>query len=146
MKKNIIIIISVIIVLIVILLVLMSLTNQNAPEGKNTLVKSIYLEKIPAGTQFTPGMKGSFATTFKKDDQIALSGEASFVGKAQLTAKIIKEGEVDGSEAMPSTLLKPGTFGFCCISVPEDLGKYSLHFYTEGIEESLSPLIFEVAE
>jgi hypothetical protein len=146
MKKKIIIVLSVIIALIVILVVLMSLTNENASEGKNTLVKSIYLEKIPAGTQFTPGMKGIFATTFKKDDQIALTGEASFVGKAQLTAKIIKEGETDGSEAMPSTLLKPGTFGFCCIGIPQELGKYSLHFYTEGIEESLSPLNLEVIE
>jgi hypothetical protein len=146
MKKKIIIALSVIIALIVILVVLMSLTNQNAPGGKNTLVKSIYLEKIPAGTQFMPGMEGIFATTFKMDDQIALSGEASFIGKAQLTAKIIKEGETDGPEAMPSMLLKPGIFGFCCIGVPQELGNYSLHFYTEGMEESLSPLNFEVAE
>jgi hypothetical protein len=146
MRKKIIIAFSVIIALIVILVVLMSLTNQNAPGGKNTLVRSIYLEKIPAATQFSPGMKGSFATTFEKDDQIALSGEASFVGKAQLTAKIIKEGETDGPEAMPSMSLKPGTFGFCCIGVPQEIGKYSLHFYTEGTEESLSPLSFEVIE
>jgi hypothetical protein len=144
--KKIIIVLSIIVALIVILVVLMSLTNENAPGDKNTLVRSIYLEKIPAGTQFVPGMKGSFATTFKIDDQIALSGEASFVGKTQLTAKIIKKGETDGPEVMPSTLLKPGTFGFCCISVPQELGEYSLHFYTEGTEESLSPLSFEVIE
>lgn len=146
MKKKIIIVLSVIIAIIVIILVLMSLTNENAPEGKNTLVRSIYLEKIPAGTQFTPGMKGSFATTFKKDDQIALSGEADFVGKSSLTAKIEKEGTTTTQDAMPPAVLKPGSFGFCCISVPTELGKYYLHIYTEDIEEALSPLSFEVVE
>ncbi len=146
MKKVIIIVPSVIVGLIVILLVLMSLTNQNAPEGKNTFVRSVYLERIPAGTQFNPEVKGVFSTTFKKDDQMALNGEADFMGKASLTVKIAKEGEVEQKDAMPAMTLKPGSFGFCCLTVPTEIGKYYLHIYTNDKEEAVSPISFEVVE
>ena len=146
MKKIIIIIPSVIISLIVILLILMSLTNENAPEGKNTFIRSVYLEKIPAGTQYNPGMRGTFATTFKKDDQMAVNGEASFIGKASLVVKIAKEGEVEQKDAMPPVTLKSGSFGFCCLTVPSEVGNYNLHIYTNDVEEAVSPLSFEVVE
>jgi hypothetical protein len=47
---------------------------------------------------------------------------------------------------MPPLTVKPGSFGFCCISVPQEAGNYSFHIYTEGKEEKISPLSFEVVE
>jgi len=144
MKKIIILAIVLIVIVVLVFLIISGLKQKSATT--NNLIRFVYLEKIPAGTEFKPGMQGTFATTFKKDDQMALSGKASFVGKATLTAKIVKEGATTTQDAMPSVLLKSGDFGFCCISVPAELGKYYLHIYTEGKEETLSPLSFEVIE
>lgn len=146
MKKITKITILIIILIAIALLVLFVITGSKKPGGKHTLIKSIYLEKIPAGSQFNPDVKGGFAMTFKKDDQIALRGEANFIGKTWLTAKILKEGETAAKDVMPTTMVKPGSFGICCISVPQETGKYYLHFYTEGTEEELSPLSFEVVK
>ncbi len=150
MKKILKIILKVIIgiaILIVILLVITIFTNKNKNTSENNFIRSAYLEKIPAGTQYTPGMQGVFTTTFKKDDQISMKGETiSFIGKTTLTVKIAKEGASATQDAMPPMMVKSGSFGFCCISVPTELGKYYLHIYTEGKEETLSPLSFEVVQ
>lgn len=148
MKKPIKIILLVIAVIVILLLAALIISGQKQKSSPtNNFIMSAYLEKIPAGTQFTPGMQGIFTTSFKKDDQISLKGEtSSFMGKVILTVKIAKEGATTTQDAMPPSTVKPGSFGFCCISVPTELGKYYFHIYTEGKEEAISPLSFDVVE
>lgn len=148
MKKVIKIILLVIAAIAIVLLAALIISGrEQASSPTNNFIMSAYLEKIPAGTQFTPGMQGVFSTIFKKDDQISLKGEtSSFIGKVTMTVKIAKEGGAVNQDAMPPSVVKPGGFGFCCIAVPQELGRYSFHIYTQGKEEAISPLSFEVIE
>jgi hypothetical protein len=145
MKKIILIVLSVMVLAVLVFFILTS-SGQEPAEG-NSLLNWVQLERIPSGTEFTPGMHGMLAVSFKKDDQMAISGEADFIGKATFTARISREeGSTTAAEVMPPLSIKPGTFGFCCISLPQDPGEYFFHFYTNGTEEALSPLSFEVTD
>ena len=135
-----------VILIVVIIFFIVSVQQQESSPTSNIL-STAYLEKIPAGTSYAPGIKGVFTTTFTKDDQMLLRTETeSLVGKATLKAKIAKEGEDPGNDVMPPSVIKSGSFEYCCIAVPSEPGKYFLHLYTNDKEEELSPLSFEVVE
>jgi hypothetical protein len=113
-------------------------------------IVSIYLVKFPAGIELGPGMreKGIKTSTFEKGDLIGIEGEVKLPEgkeKVVLTSQVFdKEGKKLEGIYTPEIEIKGASFGSCCITTPQEPGKYTVKFFLDGKE--VKSLNFEVRE
>ena len=149
MPKKLLIFIFIVILVLIILGVLyyIGMPNQEPMEKDNEIV-SISLIRFPAGTEIDHETEGIKTSTFEKEDLIKVEGKIKLAeGKDEttLTSQVFDEGgKLLEQIYAPGMEIKGVSFGFCCIRVPEEIGKYTLKFFLDSKEAK--SINFEVIE
>ncbi len=101
-------------------------------------IVSLYLLRIPAGTEIGQETEGTRTSTFEKGDLIQVEGELKFAegkDKAVLTSQVFdEEGKQLEQIFTPEAEITAPSFGSCCVGTPEEAGKYTLKFFLDGKE------------
>ena len=137
-KKLLIFIFIVVLVLIVLgVLYYIEMLSQESMEKQNEII-SISLMRVSAGTEINQEIEGIETSTFGRGDLIKIEGEIKLAegkDKTVLSSQVFdEEGKLLEEIYTPEMEIKAASFGSCCISVPEEAGKYTLKFFLDGKE------------
>lgn len=116
--------------------------NSNQATNTNTAnqITKVELQRIPAGTGFTPTGTYETTTSFKVGDQFGVSVTGDFTVGSKLT-HTFTDSTGKATEALSSHPdLRGGTNGSCCFSLPTTAGSYNLELYVNGAKAQSVPI------
>ena len=97
---------------------------------------SAHFETFPEGTEIGPGMAGLVTNSFNQNDLVAISGEADVNKNVELTFEIydVYGNKIESYWEGDFPKINSGTFGFCCINIPQESGYYTMKLFLNGKE------------
>ena len=120
---------------------------QRAKENLADRIISAHLERFPAGTKIEEGMKGEEKTIFKQGEWLGVVGEIKTKESGKLSFEIfdLNDNLIATKDIWQmSTKEGQGSFGMCCIVVPNEAGQFKLSlFFNDNLMKNLN---FSVTE
>jgi hypothetical protein len=119
-------------------------TNQitNTASNTNTTnqITKVELQRIPAGTGFTPANTYETTTSFEVGDQFGLGVTGDFIVGAKLAHDFTDSTgkSIEAQTTHPD--LRAGTNGSCCYSLPTSAGSFDLNVYINGDKAETVPI------
>ncbi|MFA6588259.1 MAG: hypothetical protein WCT08_04260 [Patescibacteria group bacterium] len=112
-------------------------TNGNTNQAANTntspnQITKVELQRIPAGTTFSPNNTYETTTSFNVGDQFGLSVTGEFKLGTTLAHTFTNSAGKEIEAQSKHQNLQPGTNGSCCFSLPTTAGSYNLKLYVDG--------------
>lgn len=106
-----------------------AVSNTNSQSG----ITKVELQRLPAGTAFSPNVNMSTTATFEVGDQMGFGVTGIFNSGDKLTFAIT---DANGNTVIGQGLQKDlitGTNGSCCFGLPSSAGSYNVQFYVNGV-------------
>ncbi|MFA6099070.1 MAG: hypothetical protein WCV50_06070 [Patescibacteria group bacterium] len=108
--------------------------NINAAANTNTAnqITKVELQRIPAGTTFSPTNTYETTTSFQVGDQFGLGVTGNFAAGTKLAHSFTDSSgaEIEAQSQHPD--IQNGTNGSCCFGLPATAGSYDLKLYVNG--------------
>lgn len=115
-------------------------TNQTANTNSASSISKVELQRIPAGTTFSPSNTYETTTSFPVGDQFGISVTGNFATGTKLAHTFADSTgkEIEAQSSHPD--LQTGTNGSCCFSLPATAGSYNLKLYINGAVAQSVPI------
>ncbi|MDD5039579.1 MAG: hypothetical protein PHY34_00325 [Patescibacteria group bacterium] len=118
--------------------------NANAAAGSNTnaanQITKVELQRIPAGTTFTPTDMYETTTSFTVGDLFGLSVTGNFAAGTTFAHSFTDSTGADVEGQSQHSNLQQGSNGSCCFSLPPAAGSYNLRLIVNGTEAESVPI------
>jgi hypothetical protein len=97
---------------------------------------SAHFEVFPEGTEVGPNSVGMITDSFGFGNVVGVSGESDVSKEVGLTFKVFDSygNQVESEWRGDKIKIREGSFGFCCISVPQTSGEYTLKLFLNNRE------------
>ncbi|MDD5342364.1 MAG: hypothetical protein PHI73_03440 [Patescibacteria group bacterium] len=114
-------------------------TNTNA---STTGITRVELQRLPAGTTFSPNVNMEVTNTFEVGDLYGIGVIGNFTANDKYSRAIVDSAGNVVEAVGPESQLQAGnsTNGSCCFSLPSTPGEYSMKIYLNGVEAQSVPI------
>jgi hypothetical protein len=113
-------------------------TNTNTAPNKE--ITKVELQRIPAGTAFSPSNTYETTTSFQVGDQFGLSVTGNFIVGTKFAHSITDSTGKDVEGQTQHSDLRGGSNGSCCYSLPSTAGSYNIKLFIDGVAAETVPI------